>query len=125
MPQSTAAKVDADADPALFVLEQVHVVIATPDRAKLLARLLLQLANLFNISPGWVVEERVVSNLAARPADAEDNGAGNVVHHLLDIRTQIDSTNVSTGGFIAARDIVAHPAGRDRTAIGHNTADRH
>ncbi len=54
--EAAAAKVNADPDPALLVLEQIDKVVAAAHRAQLAARQLLEPTDIPQVAPGRVIE---------------------------------------------------------------------
>ncbi len=125
VPQPTAAEVHTDPHPARLVLEQVDVMVARADGAKLLPCLLLQLAHVAQIVPCRVVEQWMIDGLAAGATHAEHHGLRDRIHNRLDVGAQIVGANIGAACFVAARNIVAHAARRHGVAVRGHTADRH
>jgi len=126
MAEASAAEVNADPNPALFVAKEVDIMVAAADRAELFLGQLAQRAQKGQILPSRVVKELVIARFAVVAlSHPKHHRLGDLVHNLFDLGLNIVGAQIGANGFVAARDVVTNPARADGIAVGDHTADRH
>jgi hypothetical protein len=120
--EAAAAEVDADPNPVLLVGEDVDVVVARADGAEL-ARGLVAQVQVLDDRPRRVVEQVVVYTLRVLAADAEADGANDVVHDPADAGARDVARHVDQDGLVAASDVVADTGRRDGVLVRDHAAD--
>src|SRR5262245_29384234 len=113
----------ADPHQALFVLEQVDIVVAGPDSAELIARHLLEVCDAGSIPQGRV-EQLVIDLHGVALPDAEADRTADVVENRLGRGRQISVARIEPYGHVAARDVEADTADRDILFVSDYAADR-
>jgi hypothetical protein len=124
--EATRPEVDAHPHVTGLVLEHVHVVVARPDRAELVPRVLNHSALRSELRTGDLVEHRVVDLLLRRHAHSERDPALDLRHHALDPADagEVGRGERSLNGLVAAADVVADSGRRDVPLVGNRAADR-
>ena len=95
MAEAARAEVDADPDPAVLVLHQVHVVVARADGAELRLGELRELALRREVGVADLVEHRVVDALLRGHAHAERDPPRDLAHDDLDAAERVEVARAS------------------------------
>src|SRR5262249_18516001 len=111
-------------DAVLLVGEQIHVVISGADRAQLLSGHFLEWRHGTGL-PRIAFEQRMVDTFVVAAADAEADGAPDIVHDALDGFAKLFAGHVNADGFVAAGDVIADAGGADGVLVGDDAADGH
>ena len=117
---------DADPDPAVLVLHQVHVVVAGSDRAELSRGQVGEAALRREVRAANPLQHRMVGALRGRNAHAEGDPARDLAHDPLDAAEglEVGLRQLGSRGLVAAADVVADTRRRDVSLVGDAAADR-
>src|SRR5262249_48917716 len=121
--EATRTEMDADPHPALFVFEQVDIVITGSDCAELLACHLLEVGGA-GLVPQRTLEEFVIDLLLVDAAEPETNRARNVTHDLVHRPRDVSENHVGAYRHVAAADIEADTADRHVVLIRNHATNR-
>ena len=121
-PRPREPKCTPDPDAVGLVREQVDVVVAGADGAKLGARHVAVLRGLGKVPAGVIVEQLVLHRLAVLAADAEREGAPQVVHDRADVAAQLPGIGVQQHRLVAAGHVEADSGWADVVGIGDHAA---
>jgi len=124
--QAAGAEVNTDPNPVLLVGKDVNVVIAGPNRSKLVLSHPLQRVDLGGHAPtGMVfVENLGLHLLFVIPAHSEGDGSKHIVHDSGDIFPRLGTRHIGQNGLVSARDIVTNTARGDCVPVRHDPSDR-
>ncbi len=120
--ESTRTEVHADPDDAVFVGENIHVVVAAADCAELLVRHVFELADFTDV-PRFVVEQVVIDLVLVRATDTERDVANHVVHDRGHLWFDVGFCGVGADGEVAARDVETDARDRYLVLIRDYAAD--
>src|SRR5262249_32115909 len=124
VPEPAATEMNADPDEAILVAQEIDVVIAGPDGAKLCRRFL---AICFHVrcSPSLgIVKELVVDLLFVGATDAKRNRAGDVLDDFANAVLDRVKRRIETDGHVPAADVEADAGNADLLLVGYDATDR-
>ena len=114
---------DAQPNPAKFILKNVYIVIPAADRSELLSRQLFQFTGNRDIPGRIVVKEGMFDPLPVLLPNAERNRSPYIIHDSVDMWFHFRRGDIQKNRLIAAGDIVADPCRIQLVFVGHHAAD--
>ena len=109
MAEAARAEVDADPDDALFVGEQVDIVVAGADRPELFGGKVVQLALRRGVGGADGVQHGMVDRVVVAAPDAERDPVDDRVHDAREVGRDVVVPEVGANRLVAAADVVADP----------------